>query len=608
MASPRSAATGGSAGVESRRPVTGGSGALLAVAAVIAAAAGMAWWASRPAPGDPLLHLALPIPASHEIVVGQLPALAVSGDGRTVVYRARQGGVMRLFEHRLTEAGPVVVPGSDDVAGHALSPDGQSVAFVRNGQLFRSVLGGGEPVLVSALSGGATLSWGTPDVIIASGGPGGSLRRVPASGGTAVPFTTVDVALGHMSHGAPQLLPDGHTVLFSVSAADGSHIAVTDLDGGDVVMLTRGREPRLLPSGLLVFARDRSLWVVRFDVASRSLVGEPVQVLDGVERSDLNAFIHFAVSDEGTLFYIPWREGSGLMRLAWHDRQGRELELEHEARGITRFSLSPDGARVALAIADGEDRDVWVLERARKALARLTSDPVPDSQPIWSPDGTLIAFRSDRDGGGVFVRRADGASGVRRLTRAETGFHIPYTFTPDGGRVLFTVFRDYVDQDIASVGVTDLTVEPVLQGKVAEVHPALSPDGRWLLYQADESGRFEVYLRPYPNVADARWQVSVGGGMSPTWRADGRELFFASNGQLMAATFRDGAPPRVGVPETLFPVPSSGDRLGPQFDVSRDGTRVLVLTPTPVDPVADRPQVRIVQRWATELARVVPAS
>jgi len=197
---------------------------------------------------------------------------------------------------------------------------------------------------------------------------------------------------------------------------------------------------------------------------------------------------------------------------------------------------------------------------------------------------------------------------VRRLTRADAGFHIPYAFTPDGSRVLFTVFRDYADQDSASVDLTDLTVEPVLQGKAAEVHPALSPDGRWLLYQADESGRFEVYLRPYPNVADARWQVSVGGGMSPTWRADGRELFFASNGQLMAATFRDGAPPRVGVPTTLFPVPSTGDRLGPQFDVSRDGTRVLVLTPTPVDPVADRPQVRIVQRWATALARAVPAS
>ena len=253
-----------------------------------------------------------------------------------------------------------------------------------------------------------------------------------------------------------------------------------------------------------------------------------------------------------------------------------------------------------MAIADGDERDIWILDQARHTTTRLTFDPVPDSQPVWSPDGSLVAFRSDRDGGGVFLRRADAASDPVRLTHARTGFHIPYAFTPDGTRVLFTHFRDYADQDILSVGVAGGDETPVLTGPSAEVHPAISPDGRWLLYQSDESGRFEVYLRPWPDVTRARWQVSVEGGLSPTWRRDGREIVFASGSVLVAAAFEGTAVPRIGAPRPLFAVPSSGERLGPQFDLSPDGQRVMVLSPLPVDPVADRPEVRIVQRWAAQ--------
>jgi len=583
-----------------------GMAALAAAAAAGAAIGALLLWAWRePAPVEAVTHLALPVPADQEVVVGQLPALAVSSDGRTLVYRARQGDTMRLFEQSLDGATVVTVPESDDVAGHALSPDGRSVVFARGGQVFRATLGGGTPVQLAALPGGATLSWGVPDTIVASGGTGGALRRIPAAGGEAVPFTIVDTARGHVSHSAPELLPDGRTVLLTVHATDGTHIGVTTLDGGEVVTLTRGRQPRYLPSGHLVFARERALWVAPFDVRARRLAGEPVQMLDGVERSTLNAFVHFAVADNGTLFYIPWRERSGLMTLTWHDRQGGEMGVLTQGRGLTRFSLSPDGSKVAVAVADGDDRDVWVLDPARNATSRLTFDPVPDSQPIWSPDGTLIAFRSDRDGGGVFLRRADGASEPRRLTHAGNGYHIPYAFTPDGTRVLFTDFKDYSDQDIRVVDLQTLAVEPVLTAPPAEVHPAISPDGRWLAYQADDSGRFEVYVRPWPDVTRARWQVSVGGGLSPTWRRDGTELLFASGATLMAAPVAGGATPRVGTPRPLFTVASSGERLGPQFDVAPDGQRLLVLSPVPVDPVADRPEVRVVEGWGTEIARAL---
>ncbi|MEZ5287539.1 MAG: hypothetical protein R2712_22600 [Vicinamibacterales bacterium] len=320
-------------------------------------------------------------------------------------------------------------------------------------------------------------------------------------------------------------------------------------------------------------------------------------MLDGVERSALNAFVHFAVSDDGSLFYVPWRRRAGLMRLVWLDRQGRELETVREAPGLTRVSLAPDGTRIAVAIADGDDRDVWILDPARGTTARLTFDPVPDSQPVWSPDGTLIAFRSDRDGGGVFVRRADGASDAERLTQAGPGYHIPYGFTPDGSHVLFTDFRDYADQDVMRVDLASRTVEPVLAAPFAEVHPALSPDGRWLAYESDETGRFEVYLRPYPDVSRARWRVSVDGGQSPAWGPGGDELLFSSGGVLMRTSFAAGVTPRFGRPEVLFATGST-ERLGPQFALSPDGLRILLLAPVPGDPIADRPEVRVVQGWS----------
>jgi eukaryotic-like serine/threonine-protein kinase len=576
----------------------------LAVAAVSVLALAVLW--SFMEPGEPVpavVELGVPIPPDQEVVVGQLPALAVSRDGRMLVYRVRQEGVMKLFARALGGREVVPIPGSEDVAGHALSPDGRSVVFAARGDVFRAAIGGTAAVRLGQLPGGGVLSWGTEQVIVASGGTSGALRRFPESGGEAVSFTTLDASRGHVSHGAPELLPDGRTVLFTVAAATSTHVGVTTIDGGEVTLLTEGRQPRLLPSGRLVFARDRALWMAGFDPSARRLTSEPVQVFDGVERSTLNAFVHFAVADDGTLFYIPWRRQAGLMRLAWHDRSGRELGLVREGAGLTRFNLSPHGRRVAIAVADGDERDIWVVDLERKTSLRLTSDPVPDSQPVWSPDGTHIAYRSDRDGGGVFLRRADAASEARRLTRATAGFHIPYAFTPDGTRVLFTDFRDYGDQDIRAVSLDTLAVDPVLAERFAEVHPAISPDGKWLAYQSDESGRFEVYIRPYPEVTRGRWQVSPNGGTSPAWRRDGREIVFAAGSVLTAVDFAGSGSPRLGPPHRLFTAVSSGERLGPQFDVSPDGQRVLLLSPAPTNPVADRPEVRVVQGWGAALER-----
>jgi Tol biopolymer transport system component len=260
---------------------------------------------------------------------------------------------------------------------------------------------------------------------------------------------------------------------------------------------------------------------------------------------------------------------------------------------------------------------VWVFDRARRTRGRLTLDPDADTAPVWSPDSRRIAYRSDRRGGGLFIRAADGADEERRLTSAEGLYHTPYTFTPDGKRLLFVEFRDYKQQDVLSVRLDGSgsasgagRIERVLTGPAAELRPALSPDGRWLAYQSDESGRFEIYVRPFPDVQRSKVQVSVDGGTSPVWRADGRELFFASAGSLIAVDLSAGGesaktPAResngvsatsarhssrnvsdaanadtafqFGALRRLFAIGGADDRLGPLFDVQADGARVLVL-------------------------------
>jgi serine/threonine-protein kinase len=553
----------------------------------------------RPAPGPPQapMRVAVPIPAAHEVVVGQLPALALSRDGRHLVYRAREAGVMRLYRRSLGDTEAVPLKGTEDAAGHALSPDGEFVAFARGSQLYKMPISGGVPAVIGPLPGGAALSWGTPDTIVYSGGAGATLKRISASGGEPETITTLDPAQGEQSHSWPELLPDGRTVLFTISASDGHHIAVTRLGtAGPPRRLTAGRQPRLLPSGLLIFARDRGLWTARFDPVTQQLLSEPQSAADGLDRSGINGFVHFDASDNGTLVYIPFRERAGMRVLEWVDRSGRPLGTELERRGITRFALSPDGTHLALALADGDDRDIWVVDRQRGGATRLTSERGTETQPVWSPDGRLIAYRADRDGGGVFVRAADGASPSRRLTTAGDAVDIPYAFTQDGARVLFTRFRDYADQDVFSVGLDGGAIEPVLTEAHAEMRPAVSPDGRWLLYQSDQSGRLEVYLRPFPDVMAARWPVSTSGGTSAAWNADGSELYFVEGTVLQAVTFAPGPTPRLGRPRPLADLGPSEDRLGSEFDIAPDGSRILLMRDAPGS--TERADVRLVLQWA----------
>jgi serine/threonine-protein kinase len=405
-------------------------------------------------------------------------------------------------------------------------------------------------------------------------------------------------------------MPDGRSVLFTIikdDSMDGAQIAVLDVNTLEArLVLTGGTDARYASSGHLVYASGQTLKAVAFDPETQQTAGDPVSLPDMAIASTLNGAADFAVSQTGTLLFIT-PDGPGWLRtLSWVDRQGKEEPLALAPGRLSDPRISPDGTRVAFAVtgANRNVRDIWVWDLQRSSLTRLTSGPTENLLPVWSQDSRRVFFTSDRTGNmDVYSQAADGAT-MDRVEFAGPGAQFSQSLTPDGARLIVGETGDLSMLNLARPD----RLEPLLHGEFVARHGVVSPDGNWLAYESNESGdRFEIFLRPFPNVSGRREKVSIEGGRFPLWGPKGsNELFFVDlDGGMMAASVTLSPSLSLGRVTRLFEweKPPEGGRT---FDVSPIDGRFLLEKPATEGPGAI--DISVVLNWHEELKRLVPVN
>ena len=554
-----------------------------AVIAGLAAGAALVAAFNRAQAAAPIRLHALVLPPDNSFLTG---GVALSPDGRTLAFVATDAnGERQLWIRQLDAARPLPLEGTTGASDPFFSPSGSEIAFFANDELKRVSVSGGAVVVICEAGAGAGGTWNADGVIVFNPHQQGHLMRVAAAGGLPEPVTSLDAAADETHHLYPSFLPDGrHYVYYVAGKRRGLHVGEL---GSQQRTFLFDPDPSLPPgaaatpgvyagSGHLLYVRDRVLMARAFDAGSLQLTGEAVKLADTVDYNPPGQAA-FAVSS-GVLVYRP-RQHLALGLLMWIDRAGEFTEIPASAAAYRQISIAPDGRTAAVERSDAQGvSSVWTIDLQAGMTVRVPAEYWSGS-PVWSRDGSHLAYSIAADSPPNVVVRADrGAGSEQRLT---TSSNIQYAggFTPDARTVLFRSFSSDTGWDLFTVA-ADGTSPPqrLLQTPANETEMSLSPDGRFLAYTSDDSGRTEVYVSRFPEMS-GRVAVSVGGGHRPLWRADGRELFFVGSGnRLMAAGVTiNGTAPSIAPASSVLEVPLFGGLYAP----SPDGKRFVIAMPAP---------------------------
>jgi serine/threonine protein kinase/Tol biopolymer transport system component len=551
------------------------------------------------------------------LVIPTFSTVIISPDERRLVFVGiTSGGSPRLFVRRLDDSTNTEIAGGQGATNPFFSPDGQWVAFSTGIGIAKVPIEGGVIVPLADLNTMTGGTWGDDgNLIVGSGRPGtAGLVRIPSGGGTPTPLTTL--VGGEMFHSYPRIVPGHNAVLFtSVNSPPGietSSVEILSLTDGRRKMLVRGASaPRYLTSGHLAYANRGGIFAVPFDIDTWETRGSAVPIAEDAAFDPLTATPPFDVS-RGTLVY---RKTSGdaaptATHVQWLDGTGRQEPLLQKPglyAGPPR--LSPDGRRLAIAIRDGANQDIWIYDIQRDAMTRLTSGGDTFVYPVWSPDGRYVIFGSH---GGIWWTRADGSGRPQGLFVNKAG-QFPTSLTRDGKRLAFFQVDGRpqiwsVDLTEDSGGLKAGTPTPFLTTPHQDLQAAFSPDGKWIAYQSNESGGGEVYVRPFLTASsgqEGQVQISSGGGGEPVWSPNGRELLYHAGGEIMAVGYstRDGwfhaDKPRVWARDV------SGSS---SFDIAPDGKRLALIRPTATrEATRSDHSVVFLQNVLDELRRRAPS-
>ncbi|HXQ25319.1 MAG TPA: protein kinase [Candidatus Acidoferrales bacterium] len=588
--------------------------AALAGVLLTAGGVGFAIWTLKPSPSAarPVTRTVIDLPTGQHLAGLDNLALALSPDGRDLAYVATTQGAstQQIYLRPMDSAEARPVPGTEGAIDPFFSPDGQWLGFFADGKLKKIPVNGAVAQTLGDVVNPHGASWDSEGKIAFV--PGLSvLSEMSDAGGDSQTLTRF--AVGESSDSWPEFLPDGKAVLFL--AITPPTIAAQPVDGGQRRNLIQGQAgtmPRYATSGHLIYAQAGTLMAVPFDPQRLEVAGPAVPAVQGVLQStELNGPAQYSVSNTGSLVYVAGNLQATQRRLVWVSRNGSEQPLSAPLRDYDQPRLSPDGRRIAVDVGiieiGGTQVDLYDL--ARDTLSRFTFEGNLNQYPTWTPDGKRIAFMSGRSGAlSVFWQLADGSGGLERLTNDQTT-SVPFSWSPDGQLMAGVQVAPPAAPEIMVLRLADHKAQPFQQTQTGafEDAPQFSPDGRWIAYASDESGRREIYVQPYPGPG-GKWQISTDGGTEPLWNHNGRELFYRNGNRMMAVDIGTQSGFAVGKPRMLFEGPYLKNGVGyarPNYDVSPDGQRFLMIKPIEQEQAAPT-QINVVLNWTEELKRLVP--
>jgi eukaryotic-like serine/threonine-protein kinase len=560
--------------------------------------AGAIWWRNS-RPSEPMMYFRGPMSFSAR-------DMAVAPNGHTVAatgYReSARKTVIWIYEVGSQDARPLA-----DTEGASFpfwSPDGKSLGFFADGKLKKLDLDGGPAQTLCDAPSGRGGTWNKDGVILftPSGQLGGGMYRIAASGGEPTLVSSPDKSRGEQSHRWPFFLPDGKHFLYvsfdGRSAGRSGAIYVGSLDSNDKRLVTTATSNTAYAApGYLLYYRDKTLFAQHFDINKFEPSGEPAPILTEIEYLPRVGRAGFAVSGGGLLVAQNSSEVS-LSQLIWFDRQGNQIGVVGKPDVYANVSLSPDGKSVAVDKTDtgNQNTDVWIYQLQSDTTKRVTFDPAIDAMPVWSPDASQLAFTSSRQNVfDLYLKNADGAQAEKPVEHVDVDEY-PNDWSRDGRYILYTRGKD-----LWFLTFPELKSTLFLKATSTLKNGHLSPDGKWVAYASNESGKWEIYVTSFPE-ARGKWQVSSRGGEQPRWRGDGKELFYlSSDGTVMAVPVTEGINFDAGAPVALFQANARETAATTEqtfYDVSRDGQRFLINTEV---REAEVKPLTVVLNWAARL-------
>jgi serine/threonine protein kinase len=569
---------------------------LCGLATLAAVAFAVAWARRAPAPPS-IVRFALTLPSALQ----NASPPVISPDGRNIAFAADSGGQRMIWVRPMDSLDAHVLPGTEGVFRPFWSPDSRLVGFIAQGKMKKVDISGGPPQTIGDVHGNGDGSWSPEGVILFDETVNDPLREIPAGGGVAKPVVLEEGKTeGTIGAGWPEFLPDGKHFLFTVTQGSEMTLKVGTLGtAGSTTLFKTTTKVGYAAPGYLLFVRDRTLVAQPFDADSQKLTGDPVPLGEGLGTDNVG-LASFSVSRTGVLVYRGG-EVTG-SRLVWVDRSGREQPAIDAPGEYHDAWLSPDGTRLVYDQgADNSHNDVWIRDLTRGVSSRFTFGPSTNVDAIWSPDGRQIVYTARAKGpGDLFIKSASATTDPEPLLVDATEKYVS-DWSRDGKYILYSARGgDNRAWDLWALPMTgDRKAMPIVRTQFNELWATFSPDGKYVAYQSDDSGRMEVFVQEFPEARN-KWQISTNGGLEAHWSSDGRELYYRSGRQIVAVPVKLAPTFGAGTPSPVLETRFSNLIARGLFRPSPDGQRFLVLAPPTSD--GELP-ASVVLNWTSALAR-----